>query len=160
MGKYRTESKWGVIFILVMLGWTLFERLLGWHSTNIESHATGSLFFAIPAIAVYTFGLLHKRTRDFSGTMTWRQGVLTGVYITIVVVILSPATQYLIHSFITPDYLQNMADYAVSSGNMNREDAEAYFSLSSYMLQGTIGSLLMGLITSAVVALFTRKKHE
>jgi len=159
MGKYRIECKWGVIFILVMLGWTLFERLVGWHSTNIENHATGTLFFAIPAIGVYTFGLLDKRNHGFSGIMTWKQGALTGVYITIVVVILSPVAQYLIHTIITPDYLENMADYAVRSGNMNREDSEAYFSLSNYMLQGAVGSLLMGLMTSAVVALFTRKTH-
>jgi hypothetical protein len=43
---------------------------------------------------------------------------------------------------------------------MTPEAAAEYFSLSGYMIQSMIGALLMGIITSAVVAFFTRKKAD
>ncbi len=49
-------------------------------------------FFAIIAIAVYVFALLDKRKRDFGGRMTWIQGFVSGVIISIIVALLSPLT--------------------------------------------------------------------
>lgn len=158
MQKYKLEIKWGVLFTLITILWVLFERLMGWHSTNIEQYATGSLYFALPAIAVYVAALLDKRKNEFNGVMTWKQGLMTGFYVTLVVVLLSPVAQILIHTVVSPDYLQNMAEYSVASGNLEREDAEAYFNLPSYMIQGVIGAFFMGVVTSAVVAVFTRRK--
>ncbi|WP_234571950.1 DUF4199 domain-containing protein [Rhodohalobacter sp. 614A] len=157
MKKYTTEIKWGLIFTIVALLWMIFERLMGWHGENIDQHATMTNLFAIPALVIYVLALLDKRKRDYNGVMTWRQGFVSGLIITLVVVILSPPAQYLTHTLITPDYFPNVIDYAVSSGNMNREEAEAYFSLNNYMMQSAIGALIMGVVTSAIVAIFTRK---
>ena len=41
---------------------------------------------------------------------------------------------------------------------MKQEAAEAYFSLYSYMAQAAFGALAMGVVTSAIVALFFRSK--
>jgi hypothetical protein len=41
---------------------------------------------------------------------------------------------------------------------MTQEAAENYFNMKSYIIQGLIGAPVMGLITSAIVAIFTRKK--
>ncbi|MFU8861697.1 MAG: hypothetical protein ACNA8K_14865 [Cyclonatronaceae bacterium] len=51
-----------------------------------------------------------------------------------------------------------MKNYAVNEGKMTQQEAENYFSLSSYIIQGLIGAPLMGIITTAVVAIFTRKE--
>ena len=157
MEKYKIEIKWGVIFTIVTLLWLLFERLMGWHGENIDEHATMTIWFAVPAILVYLLALLDKRKNDLDGAMTWLQGLMTGFYITLVVVALSPFAQQFIHYVITPDYFQNMIDYAVSSGNMERGEAEEYFSIGNYIKQALIGSFFMGVVTSAVVAIFTRK---
>jgi len=82
---------------------------------------------------------------------------MTGFHITLVVVALSPFAQLFIHNVITPDYFHNMIDYAVGSGNMERVDADEYFSIGNYIKQGLIGSFFMGVVTSALVAIFTRK---
>ncbi|REL38906.1 DUF4199 domain-containing protein [Rhodohalobacter sp. SW132] len=160
MDKFKHELKWGAIFTLVMLIWMMFERIMGWHTTNIANHATASLFFALPAIAVFVAALLEKRKKAYSGVMTWRQGVICGFYITIVIVLLNPLAQIIIHTVITPDYLQNMIEYSVSSGVLERDEAEAYFSLTNYMVQGVIGTFFMGVVTSAVVAAFIRKSKD
>jgi len=157
MKKYSTEIKWGVIFTVVMLLWVVFERLMGWHSENIDQHVYMTNLFAIPAIAVYIFALLDKRKNEYLGSMSWMQGFMCGFYITLVATILSPPAQFLIHTVITPDYFNNMIEHSVSSSNISLESAEATFNLSSYMLQGIIGTMVMGILTSAVVALFTKK---
>lgn len=159
MKKHTTEIKWGLIFTAVALLWMVFERLMGWHGENIARHATMTNLFAIPAIVIYVLALLDKRKGDYNGFMTWKQGFISGLIITLVVVILSPLAQYLTHAVISPGYFPAVIDYSVSSGNMTREEAEAYFTANNYMFQSAIGALIMGIVTSAVVALFTKKKE-
>ena len=158
MGTYKTEIKWGVIFTLVMLLWMVFERLMGWHGENIDQHATMSIIFAVVAIAIYVFALLDKRNNDLGGRMTWSQGFTSGFWITVVVVVLSPLAQYITHTVISPDFFNNMTNYAVESGNMTQEQAESYFNMRNYLMQSAVGALGLGVVTSAVVAIFTKKK--
>ena len=50
-----------------------------------------------------------------------------------------------------------MKEYAVENDKLTQEKAEAFFNLSSYVKMTTIGSLIMGLLTSAIVAVFLKK---
>jgi len=160
MGSYKTEIKWGLIFTAVLILWMVFEWAMGWHGERIDQHATMTNIFAIVAIVVYVIAFLDKRKRDFGGTMTWAQGFMTGFAITVVVAILSPVAQWIIHTFISPEFFENMIDHSVDTGNMSRSEARGYFNLKSYMIQGSLGALMMGVVTSAIVAVFTRKKPE
>jgi hypothetical protein len=157
MKNIKIEIKWALIFILTSLAWMVLEKALGWHDEKIADHATLTNIFAIPAIAIYVFALLDKRKNYYNGRMTFKKGFLAGLIITLMVALLSPLTQYII-TFITPDYFSNVIEYAVSSGAMTQPDAEAYFNLKSFMVQSIIGAAIMGIITSAVVALFTQTK--
>ena len=158
MKKNSTEIKWGVIFFISMLIWIGIERAAGLHSTHIDKHAVYTNIFAIVAIALYVFALREKREKDYSGTMSWKQGFISGLIISVVVTVLSPLGQWITHTIITPDYFSNVIEYSVSSGKMTREAAEQYFSLGGYVVQSMIGALVMGVVTSAVVALFVKKK--
>lgn len=155
MKNYTLEIKWGVIFIVAMLLWMLLERLVGLHSTHIGQHPIWTNLFAIIAIAVYVLALRQKRTQ-LNGVMTWQQGFLSGLIITAVVTILTPLGQYLTHTVITPHFFVNAIDYAVANDKMSQAEALAFFSLESYLLQAVVGALVMGIITSAVVAWFVR----
>lgn len=158
MNSRKIEIKWGVLFILVGLIWMVFEKTMGWHDVHIDKHSTYSLFIAPIAIAIYVFALLDKKRNFYGGKMSYKQGLIVGLIITLVVVILSPLSQYITSTFITPDYFKNVIEYSVSSGQMQREAAEDYFNLQSYMIQSVIGAAVMGVITSAVVAFFVRSK--
>lgn len=157
MKKYQLEIKWGVIFVVAALLWLLFEKLMGWHGPKIDQHPTMTNLFAVVAIAVYVFALLDKR-KQLGGVMTWKQGFVAGLLITAVVVVLSPLSQWLFHTFISPEYFPNAIAYSVENDLMTQGAAEQYFSLGSYLLQSVIGGAAMGVITSAVVALFVKKK--
>jgi hypothetical protein len=158
MKKYKIELIWGILFILIGLLWMIFEKAMGWHDVHIDKHATYSLFIAPIAIAVYVFALLDKKKSFYGGRMTYLQGFVTGLIITAIVVLFSPLSQYITSTYITPDFFKNVIAYSVSAGQMDQQAAEAYFNLKNYMMQSVIGAAVMGLITSAVVALFVKSK--
>ncbi len=158
MKDIKIEIKWALIFILASLAWMAIEKALGWHDEKIADHATLTNIFAVPAIAIYVFAMLDKRKNYYHGRMTYKKAFLAGLIITLIVALFSPLTQYITSTLITPDYFSNVIEYAVSSGTMTQPDAEAYFNLKSYMVQSLIGAAIMGIITSAVVAIFTQTK--
>jgi len=158
MKKYLIEIKWGLIFVIMMLVWMYFEKAMGWHGENIADHATYTNFVAIPSIIVYVLALLEKRKKHFNNVMTWKQGFISGLIITAVVVILTPFSQLVTHELITPEYFENVKAYAVDQGQMTQEEASNYFNLTSYLWQSIVGALIMGALTSAIVAIFVRRK--
>jgi hypothetical protein len=158
MKDIRIEIKWGVLFILMGLIWMVFEKAMGWHDLHIDKHATYSMFVAPIAIALYVFALLDKKKNFYGGRMSYLQGFVSGLIMTLVVVILTPLSQYITNTYITPDFFNNVIAYSVKSGAMEREAAEQYFNLKNYILQATLFAAMMGLITSAVVAIFLRSK--
>ncbi len=105
MKKYTIELKWGIIFLIVVLIWMYFEKFIGWHGENIADHAIYNNLFAIIAIFIYMLALLDKRKNYCGGKMTWYQGFVTGLIISVVVTLLSPLSQYITHQLITPEYV-------------------------------------------------------
>ena len=160
MRKFSIELKWALIFIAMSLVWMLLERLVGLHGPYIDKHPVYTNLIAIPAIAVYVFALLDKRRNHYAGAMTYLQGLGSGLAITLVVTVASPLTQLVTSLLITPEYFPNAIANAVAAGKLSLNEAESYFSLGSYIVQGLIGAPIMGILTSAVVALFTRKKAK
>lgn len=158
MKNIKIEIKWGVLFILVGLIWMVFEKAMGWHDVHIDKHATYTMLFAPVAIVLYVLALLDKKRNFYRGQMSFKQGFVSGLVVTMVVVVLTPLSQYITSTFITPDYFSNVIAYAVSSGQMEQQAAEEYFNLKSYIIQSTIFAAVMGLLTSAVVAFFVRSK--
>lgn len=158
MKKYTLELKWAIIFIFVTFLWMFFEKIMGWHNENIAEHATFTNFYAIPATLVYVFALRNKRNKDYEGKMTWKQGFISGLIISIIIAIITPLSTLITHEFITPNYFENVSAFAVEAGQMTAKEAEAYFSLSNYILQGVIVALLYGAVTSAIVSIFLKKK--
>ncbi len=160
MKKYSIEIKWAIIFLVMGLAWMLIEKMAGLHSTQISKHAIFTNFIAIPAIIVYVLALLDKKKNYYQGRMTYKQGFVSGLVITLIVTLLSPLTQYITSTWITPEYFPNIINYSVSNGKMTPAEAESYYNLKSYIIQGLIGAPIMGLITTAIVALFTKSKSD
>ena len=158
--KRATELKWAGIFIVVALLWMVLERLAGLHGPRIEHHATLTNLFSLPAVAVYVLALRDKRDGDLGGTMTYGQGFVSGAIITVIVALVSPLSQWVTHTVITPDYFENAIAAADRMGMASQADAEAYFNLANYIRLSMFGALAMGVGTAAVVAFFVRRKPE
>ena len=154
ISKFRTEIKWGVIFTLVMLLWMVFERAMGWHGEKIDQHPVYTNLFSIVAVIVYVWGTWSKKQQDLGGQMTWMQGFLFGLQVAVVVAILTPLSQWITHTLISPDYFDNAIQYGVANGLTTQEEAEAHFNLPSYIGVSTIFALVSGAITAAAVSFF------
>lgn len=160
MKKYSIEIKWAIIFAVTTLVWMFLEKLVGLHSEHIDKHSIYTNFIAIPAIIIYVLALLDKRKNFYSGIMTYKQGFVSGLIITLIVTVLSPLTQFITSTIITPEYFPNVIKHVVSRELMKQEEAEKFFNLNAYIVQGLIGAFVMGLITTAIVAIFTRRKAK
>ncbi|MBC6366477.1 DUF4199 domain-containing protein [Algoriphagus sp. AK58] len=158
MKNFQIEIKWGILFVLSGLIWMVLEKSLGWHDVKIEQHATYTLFYAPIAVLIYVFALRDKKRNFYSGKMNYIQGLISGLVVTFVVVIFTPLSQYISHEFISPDYFPNIIKLSVDKGMMSQEEAEGHFTLLNYIQQSLLFAGFMGLLTSAVVALFTRSK--
>lgn len=158
MKKFSIEIKWGILFILSTLLWIFFEKALGWHDELVSKHFLYTNLFAIIAVLIYVLALREKRAKFYNGKMTWQQGFVSGIVMTIVVAVFTPLTQYLVHEVISPSYFDNIISYSVDSGRMTQEKAEEFFNLNSYIIQSIFMALGAGVVTSAIVAFFLKKK--
>ena len=158
MNKFRIEIKWALIFIVMMLLWMVLERLTGLHDVHIDKHPIYTNFVAILAILVYVLALLDKRKNFYNGVMSYKQGFMAGLIITLIVTAFSPLTQYITSTIISPEYFTNVINYSVNEGLMSQTEAEAYFNLKSYLMQVIIFTPIMGIVTTAIVAIFTKSK--
>ncbi len=160
MKKFKIEIKWALVFAAMGLLWMAGEKLVGLHDRHIDKHESYSMFFAIPAIAVYVFALSDKRKNYYNGSMTYMQGFVSGLIISVMVTVLSPLTQCITTYVITPEFFPNAIEYAVDNGKMTREAAESYFGIKNYIFQGLMWGMGMGAVTSAAVAIFTMRKAK
>lgn len=160
MKKITIEIKWGILFSVMSLLWMMLEKAAGLHDEYIDKHAVYTNLIAIPAILLYFVALADKRKNQFMGFITFRQGFISGLIITLVATILAPLTQWITSTWITPDYFNNVIRYVVEQGKMSQTDAEAYFSMKNYIVQGLIFAPVMGIITSLIAAPAMQKKKK
>lgn len=158
MKSLKVEIKWALLFILMQLAWITTEKLAGFHDERIDQHAIVTNFIAIPSILLYVLALLEKRRNVYDGKMTYVQGLFTGLWMTLLVSILAPLSQYITSTYITPDYFNNMIAHSVSTDQMSQSEAEAFFNLKNYTIIVLYSTPVMGIITSLIVAVFTRRK--
>jgi hypothetical protein len=157
MKNIKIEIKWAVIFSIVALLWMVLEKLTGLHSTHIDKHMYLTNLFAIPAIIVMVLALKAKKKDFYAGQMTYMQGLKSGIILSIFIAVLSPLTQVITSMVITPEYFPNVIAYALETGYFTSiSEAEAYFNLENYIVQSTIGALIMGVITTAIAMIFIR----
>ncbi|MAN58972.1 MAG: DUF4199 domain-containing protein [Flavobacteriaceae bacterium] len=158
MKNIAIELKWAVLITVATFTWMLLEKTMGWHHEHIANHYWLTLLFFPILIFLYTLALREKRRKYYQGSMSWVQGFFSGAILSVILAIFAPLSQYVIHTYITPHYFPNIIEFVVESGQMPREKAEAYFTLTSYIIQAAIGAVVGGLVISAVVAVFLKRK--
>lgn len=155
----RIEIKWAFIFSNVALLWFIFEKMLGYHDENVKSQLFFAYLFAIPALGLYFLALKDKRKSIFKGLMTWRQGVVSGIFISLFIAIFSIFINYICFEFISPEFFSTISKHVVATKAMTAVEAENYFNLKNYLLEGIYGALSSGVVTSAIMAFFLKTKE-
>jgi hypothetical protein len=156
---YKIEGKWAILFSLMSLLWVALEKLAGLHGEYIDYHLYLTNLFVIPAIWVMVLALKDKKKNVFGGQMSYRQGLISGIILSVLISLLSPLTQWVTSNIITPDYFPNVINRSVELGYYKTTaDAAANFNYKNYAIQGTIGALIMGIVTTAIAMIFVKTK--
>lgn len=159
MKNIKIEIKWAIIFSVVALLWMVLEKLCGLHGKYIDYHLYLTNLFAIPAIIVMVMALKEKKKSFYDGQMNYTQGLISGIVLSVFIALLSPLTQWITSFVITPKYFPNVIKRSVELGYYKTTvEAEANFNYQNYAIQGVIGALVMGVVTTAIAMLFIRAK--
>ena len=160
MNLHKKEFKWAAIFFAATLAWMFFLLSLGWHSENIESHATYSLIYDILFIAIFTLAFVDKRKSIKPESFPFKKALKFGILLTILVTLISPIVQTVTHKFISPEFFPNIIELAVSNNILTQEEALAKFNLRNYILENLIGTFLFGLALSLVLSAIFKKNKQ
>jgi hypothetical protein len=161
MKNIKIEIKWAIIFSVVGLLWMLLEKLSGLHGKYIDYHLYLTNLFAIPAIIVMVMALKDKKKNFYDGQMNYKQGLFSGIILSVFIALISPLTQWITSYVITPEYFPNVIKRFVELGYFKTTaEAEAQFNFQNYVIQGLIGALVMGIVTTAIAMIFIRTKKR
>jgi hypothetical protein len=145
----------------MVLVWMVLEKLSGLHDRYIDYHLYLTNLFAIPAIWLFILALKDKKKHFYHGQITYNQGLISGIILSIIIALLSPLTQWITSYVITPEYFPNVIKRSVELGYYKTtEVAQANFNYPNYAKQGAIGALVMGILTTAIVMIFIRTKPD
>lgn len=159
MSKIKIEIKWAIIFVIMTLLWMILENISGLHGKYIDYHLYLTNLFAIPAVWVMVLALREKKKKFYDGNITYLQGLISGVLISLIIAAFSPITQWIISYMIAPEYFPNVIKRSVELGYFNsRAEAETNFNYKNYALQSTIFAFVFGTLTTAIAMIFIRKK--
>ena len=158
MSNYKIEIKWAIVFVVTLLVWSFLEKSFGFHDERIGDHPIVSMFFMIPAILIYVFALRQKKSQFYNGTISFGQVFKSGLIVSLIIALLNPGVQYIISYVISPDYFANAIKHTVEGGFDTQENADAFFTYQSYVIQGIIWAILAGVISTLVIGLFIKSK--
>ncbi len=160
MKKINIEIKWAIYFAIMTLAWMVLEKLSGLHGKYIDYHLYLTNLFAIPAIWFMVLALKDKKNNYFTGNMSYKQGLISGIIISAIIALLSPLTQWIISYVITPAYFPNVIKRSVELGYFKTiAEAEANFNYKNYAINSTIFAFVFGIVTTAIAMIFIRTKR-
>lgn len=161
MKNLKIEIKWAFLFIAMTLLWMLLEKISGLHGKYIDYHPYLTNLFAIPAIWIMVLALKDKKKNFYNGKMSYKQGLVSGIIISLIITLFSPLSQWVISNVITPEYFPNVIKRSVELGYYKTTaEAEANFNYKNYAVQSTIFAFIMGVATTAIIMIFIRTKPE
>jgi hypothetical protein len=159
MKSIKIEIKWALIFSVMGLVWMLLEKWSGLHDKYIDYHLYLTNLFAIPAIWVMVLALKDKKKNFYNNNIDYKQGLKSGIVLSLFIAAMSPLTQWITSFVITPEYFPNVIKRSVEVGYYKTtEEATANFNYKNYAIQGTIAAFVMGLVTTAIAMIFIRTK--
>lgn len=154
MNKYKIELKWAVIFALMTIAWAVTGKLLGMNDSRIARLQLFNTLIMVPAFIIYLLALLEKRPG------TYKQGLISGLVLTLFVTILGPLTTFISTTLISPELFPNAIRYVVSTHQMSPQQAAQQFNLGTFIITGLIAAPVSGLVLSLIAAAIARRKNK
>jgi hypothetical protein len=154
----KVEIKYGIIFAAVGFVWIVLEYILGFQTRFKDYHPVVSSLIFFPSVYIMVRGMLAKR-KEMGGKMGFGEAFQSGFFITLVVAVLSPLSNWIFFTFINPGFFNDFIALSVEHG-LSAEEASAEFNLKSYIIKSFIGAIVMGTLSSLIIALFVRESNN
>ncbi|OYU79436.1 MAG: hypothetical protein CFE23_14145 [Flavobacterium sp. BFFFF1] len=158
MKKFAIEIKWAIRYIFVFLAWVFLEKYCGAYDENVGSYFLFSFGFYIFAFLIYLMALKDKKEHYFSNQLEWKQGTVSGIYMTVFIAILMPVAQIIIQKAIAPEFFPNMIKHSLASKNANAQAIREYFSFPDYITHSIFLALSVGMIYAAAASAVLKTK--
>ena len=155
----KTELKWAIVYILMSMVWSLLGKSLGFHDSRIATGVIFNTLIIIPSVIIYVLSMREKKLRYFGGQISYKQTFMSGFVLTLFVTILGPIYP-IFTTVISPDLFDNSIRFMITSNQMSEADAVEQFTLSRFIVQGIFGSIIFGLIYSAIISSFLKSKNS
>lgn len=143
--------RYGLFFALAIFLWAVAETMLGLHDRYIRYHEYLSYFFAVPSVGIMYLGIRASEEAPGQG-MRFRKALLSGLGITVVVALFCPVVWLVFCTFINPEFLDNLAQYAVEAKAMPPSLAMERYALPNYLFVSAFSTVLIGVVISLVIA--------
>ncbi len=161
---FKIAFKYGILIVLFSLIWIGLEYVVGVHTDYVEFHPLITLLtLVIPLMLIY-FGIREAQKSSIS-YFSYGDAFKAGFAITLVVAVLNPLLQWLCYALVFPGFFETLQANAeaqqLSLGvdlEVARGQLAGQYSLGSYLWQSFIGTLVGGIIISAIIAIFVRDK--
>ena len=159
------ELKWGIIIGLANLIWLYGSYYLGMHETmgGIQIMVVSGFFITV---AGFILGL--RAVKKNEPEINYLEGLKSGVVMAGVTAVIAPLSQIGYFKWINPGWTKHMMEltreYYSEKGYGNDiveiavKDAEVKFALKNYLLQSTLGAIVIGCILSAMIMMFLWKR--
>lgn len=156
----KLELKWVAIIFVVHIIWQIFERLLGFYADRSGYQEFAGFAFLVVYSLLILLALLDLRGKN-KGFLNRRHGFISGLFISFILVALSPVMVAILAFGIQPDFFNIMINNALENGEYQAYEAAAMeYSYWSYVKLYMAGYLLVGSLSGALWAFVLHKMPE
>jgi hypothetical protein len=151
----KREIKWAVIISVLMLAWLTLLKYTGFESEKAEMFPLVSMIYFVIMFGLYLLAIRERRSIN-KGYISRRDAFLTGLLITLFLVVLSPFNMLIFNYLINPDFFDTMINLAVEKGEPIQQ-AESDFNITSYIFSSMLMMGVLGGLFSALGAVILQK---
>lgn len=156
----KLELKWVTIIFVVHIVWHIFERVLGFYGDRSAYEEFAGFGFLLVYSLLMLLAIFNLKSRN-GGLLNRRQGFLSGLFISLIMVVLSPLMVAILAFGIQPDYFNIMIANALENGEYQAYEAAAL----EYSYWGVVklymaGYLLVGSLSGAFWSFLLHKMPE
>ncbi|MEK7650203.1 MAG: DUF4199 domain-containing protein [Patescibacteria group bacterium] len=164
----RIELKFGLLTGALVCLYVLGEFLLGFHTTRLDIGAYSGYGASVIPFVVYFFALRRWKLDRGGGFLTMRQGVRSGLLMSMIAATVLAGFMLAYNAFINPSFLDKNIDMArielERQGKLPGEirDTLEYLRVSNSFPQQSVfilaGVTFEGILVSAILAYFLQKR--
>ena len=156
----KLELKWVAIIFIVHLIWLFLERTLGFYGDRSSYEELAGFVFLVVYASLVLLALLDLKAKN-KGYLNRRHGFISGLFISFVLVALSPIMVGLLAYVIQPDFFNIMISNAIENGDYRAYEAAAQeYSYWSFVKLFMAGYLLVGSLSGALWSFLLHKMPE